>query len=139
MKTQLSQVHWRLVLKIGVLLYILIFLLGLGLSLLFLAFINWAHVDSQIAFQAYIWISALLVLMLTGYGTSRVARKIGSAAPLHGLLIGLVLALISLLISLLLDLIFSREINMVGLLQYVLMVAAGWVGGVLGSRKREQL
>ena len=134
MRARLSQVHWGLVLKTAVLLYILIFILGLGLSLLMLALYNWGHVDSPIAFQAYVWISALLVLVMIGYGTSRVARKIKSAAPLHGLLIGLVLALISLL----LDLIFRSEINMLGLLQYVLMVAAGWVGGVLGSRNRAQ-
>jgi putative membrane protein (TIGR04086 family) len=134
MKARLSQVHWDLVLKTGVLLYILTFILGLGLSLLLLAFLNWGHVDSHSAPQAFSLITALLVIAVTGYGALRVARKVERAAPLHGFLVGLVVALISLL----LDLIFSREIDLVGLVLYVLMVAAGLLGGVLGSRRREQ-
>jgi putative membrane protein (TIGR04086 family) len=134
MKAQLSQVHWGLVLKTGILLYILISILGLGLSLLLLAFLNWGHVEPHSAFQAFSWITALLVIGVTGYGASRVARKVECAAPLHGLLVGLVVALISLL----LDLVLSGGIDPVGLLLSVAVVAAGWLGGVLGSRRREQ-
>ena len=68
---------------------------------------------------------------MTGYGALRVAGKVERAAPLHGFLVGLVVALLSLL----LDLVFSKEITLVGLAFYVLMVAAGLLGGVLGSRR----
>ena len=74
------------------------------------------------------------MIVVTGYGALRVAGKVERAAPLHGFLVGLVVALISLL----LDLVFSREINLMGLVLYVLMVAAGLLGGVLGNRRREQ-
>ncbi len=131
MKARLSQVHWNLVLKTAVLIYILTFILGLGLSLIFEAFLNGGHVDPHSAFQALSLISALLVIVVTGYGALRVARKVERAAPLHGFLVGLVVALISLF----LDLAFSREFNLVGLVFYVLMVVAGLLGGVLGSRR----
>lgn len=130
MKARLSQVHWTLVLKTAVLLYILTFLLGTGLSLLLQAFFNGGHVDPQ-AFQVFFLITALLVIVVTGYGALRVARKVEHAALLHGFLVGLVVALISLL----LDVGFSREFNLVGLVLYVLMVLAGLAGGVLGSRR----
>lgn len=131
MKAQLSQVRWGLVLKAGVFLNILIFVLGIGLSLLSLAVINWGHVDLHNVLQALPVISPFLVLVMTGYGAGRVARQVESAAPLHGFLVGLSVALISLL----LDLILGIEINLVRLGLSVAVVAAGWLGGVLGSRK----
>lgn len=134
MKARLSRVHWDLVMKTAVLVYIVTFILGLALSFLLLAFLNWSHLDSQSAFLASSLISALLVIVVTGYGALRVARRVESAALLHGFLVGLVVALISLL----LDVLFIRAIELVGLGLYVLMVAAGLLGGVLGSRRREQ-
>jgi putative membrane protein (TIGR04086 family) len=71
---------------------------------------------------------------VTGYGALHVARRVELAALLHGLLVGLLVALISLL----LDVLFIRAIELVGLGLYVLMVAAGLLGGVLGSRRQEQ-
>ena len=76
-------------------------------------------------------ISALLVIVVTGYGAWGVVRRVERAALLHGFLVGLVVALLSFL----LDWVFSRQINPVGLVLYGLMVAAGWLGGVLGSRR----
>jgi hypothetical protein len=42
------------------------------------------------------------------------------------------------LISFLLDVLFIRAIELVGLALYGLMVAAGLLGGILGSRRRAQ-
>lgn len=134
MKARLSQVHWDLVLKTSVLLYILTFILDLGVSLLLPVFLNWGHVDAHSAFQIVSLITALLVIVVTGYGALRVARKVERAALLHGFLVGLILALISFI----LDLVFSREVHLVGVVLYVLIVAAGLLGGLLGSRRREQ-
>jgi putative membrane protein (TIGR04086 family) len=131
MKVRLSQVHWGLVLKAGVVLNILIFVLGLGLSFLFLALINWGHVDSHSAIQAITMISPFLVLVMTGYGAMRVARQVESAAPLHGFFVGLAVALISLLLALIL----SEEMNLARLGLTAALVAAGWLGGILGSRR----
>jgi hypothetical protein len=57
-----------------------------------------------------------------------------NAALVHGLLVGLLVALISLV----LDVLFIRAMKLIGLGLYVLMVAAGLLGGVVG-RRREQL
>jgi putative membrane protein (TIGR04086 family) len=134
MKARLSQVQWDLVLKTAVVIYVVTFILGLALSFPLLAVLDWAHLNSQSAFQVSSLISALLVIVVTGYGALWVARRVEGAALLHGTLVGLVVALLSFL----LDVLFIRAIEWVGLLLYALMAAAGLLGGVLGSRSREQ-
>jgi putative membrane protein (TIGR04086 family) len=134
LKARLSQVHWDLVVKTAVLVYIVTLILGLALSFPLLAFLNWSRLDSQSAFQVSSVITAFFVIVVTGYGAWRVARRVEGAAVLHGLLVGLLVALISLL----LDLLFIRAIELLGLGLYILMVAAGLLGGVLGRRRREQ-
>jgi putative membrane protein (TIGR04086 family) len=134
MKARLSRVHWDLVVKTAVLVYIMTFILGLALSFPLLAFLNWSRLDPQSAFLASSLISAFFVIVVTGYGALRVARRVEGTTLLHGFLVGLLVALISLL----LDVLFIRAIELVGLGLYVLMVAAGLLGGVLGSRRREQ-
>jgi len=132
MKARLSRVRWDLVVKAAILIYIATFILGLALSFPLLAFLNWARLDSQSAVLASSLISAFFVIVVTGYGALRVARRVASAALLHGFLVGLLVALISLV----LDVLFIRAIKPVGLGLYVLMVAAGLLGGALGSRRR---
>jgi putative membrane protein (TIGR04086 family) len=117
-----------------VLLDFLIFILNLVLSLLLLAFLNWGHVDPHNAIHVFPLITIVLAILLTVYCALRVARKVESAAPLHGFLVGLVAALILFLIGLA----FTGGLDLVTLVTYVLMVAAGWLGGVLGSRRPEQ-
>lgn len=131
MKAQLSQVRWDLVLKTSILIYILTFILGVGLSLLLPAVLNWGHMDPQRAVQAVSLIGSLLVIVVTGYGAWWVARKVEHGALLQGFLVGVVVALISFL----LEVAFSMRIDPVGLLFYALMVAAGLLGGILGSRR----
>lgn len=135
MKARLSQVRWDLVLKASVLVYIVTFILGIALSFPLLAFLDWSHLNSDSAFQVSSLISGLLVIVVTGYGALWVARRVERAALLHGILVGLVVALLSFL----LDVLFSKRIELIGMLLYLLMVGAGLLGGVLGSRRREQL
>ena len=135
MKARLSQVRWDLVLKASVLVYIVTFILGIALSFPLLAFLDWSHLNSDSAFQVSSLISGLLVIGVTEYGALWVARRVERAALLHGILVGLVVALLSFL----LDVLFSKRIELIGVLLYLLMVAAGLLGGVLGSRRREQL
>ena len=133
LKARLSRLHWGLVVKAAVVIYIATFILGLALSFPLLAVLDWSGLDSDRAVQAASLISALFVFVVTGYGALWVARRVESAALLHGFLVGLLVALLSLL----LDLLFIRAIELVGLSLYVLMVTAGLLGGLLGSRRRE--
>jgi putative membrane protein (TIGR04086 family) len=134
-KARLSQVHWDVVLKAAVLVYIATFILGIALSFPLLAFLSWVSLGSDSALQITSLISVLLVVAVTGYGAWRVARRVVRAALLHGVLVGLVVAVMSCL----LDVLFSKAITLVGVLLYVLMVVAGLLGGVLGGRRRELL
>jgi putative membrane protein (TIGR04086 family) len=130
MKAQLSQVHWGLVLITSVVLYVLTFILGIGLSLLLQVFLNGGHPDQRTS-QVFTVINALLVMVVTGFGAWWAARKGGRAATLHGILVGMAVALLSLL----LDLAFSGAIHSVGLTLYVLTIVAGSLGGLLAGRR----
>jgi putative membrane protein (TIGR04086 family) len=133
-RARLAQVGWALVLKTSVLVYLVTLVLGLAVSFPLLAFLGWARLDSSRALQVSFLITALLVIAVTGYGALWVARRVERAALLHGFLIGLVVALLSFL----LDLLFRPVLEPTGLILYVLMIAAGALGGALGSRRREQ-
>jgi putative membrane protein (TIGR04086 family) len=135
MKAQFSQVHWGRVVLTGVLVAILVAILSTVLFLLLLAFHVWGSQDQgHIAIQVFSWMSAILAVLLTTYGAVRVARKVERAAPLHGFLVGLVAALV--LIPLGPG--FGARLDLATLVPFVLTVAAGWLGGILGSRGREQ-
>jgi putative membrane protein (TIGR04086 family) len=123
-------VQWALVLWTAVLLYVVTFILGLVLSFLWLAFLGATHASDGTGVEAFSLITALLVVIVTGYGAWRVARRVGHEVVLHGFLVGLVVAVLSFL----LDVLFSHQVQPVGLLVYALMVTAGWLGGVLASR-----
>ncbi|HST05723.1 MAG TPA: TIGR04086 family membrane protein [Chloroflexia bacterium] len=134
-KAHLSQIRWDIILKAAVLVYIGTFILGIALSFPLLAFLSWVSLSSDSALQITSLVSVLLVVVVTGYGAWRVARRVVRAALLHGVLVGLVVALLSCL----LDVLFSKAITLVGVLLYVLMVVAGLLGGVLGGRRRQKL
>ena len=138
MRARLAQVRWALVLKTAVLAYLVTLILGLAISFPLLAFLGNGRLDSPRAFRISFLITAFLVFAVTGYGALWVARRVGRAPLLHGFLVGLVVALLSFL----LDLLFRPAIELTGLALYVLMSAAGALGGIwgsaLGSRRREQ-
>lgn len=129
MKAQFSHVHWGLVVLTGVLVAILVAILS---TVLFLLFIHvWSHLDQgHFAIQVFSWSSSILAILLTVYGAVRVARKVESGAPLQGFLVGLVAALILILLGPG----FGARLDLATLVPFVLTVAAGWLGGVLGSR-----
>jgi len=132
MKALFSDVHWGRVLLTGVLLVILDVILNT--VLLLLATHIWSQRDqAQIAIQVSSWSSYILVILLTVGGAAWVARKVEREAPLHGLLVGLVVALILLILSVG----FGSPLLM-ALLTFDLNLAAGWLGGVLGSRGRKK-
>lgn len=130
MKAQLSHVRWGRVLQAGILVVILDFILSLALGLL--------AIQAHIAFQVFIWGTYVLDFLLIVGGGIWVARKVERAAPLHGFLVGLIVALISFLLNFF-SLVSGQSIGSSGLMvlgYFVLDVAGGWLGGVLGSRGR---
>jgi putative membrane protein (TIGR04086 family) len=133
-KARLSRVQWDLVLKTAALVYVLTLLLGLALSAPLLMFFNRGQLDAQDAVQATSLLIALLVIVVAAGGAFWVARTVEHSAWLHGFLVGLLVGVISCL----LDVLFSRQLHLMGLLLYALMVLAGWLGGVLGARWRRQ-
>ncbi len=131
MKAELSRVHWGRILPTSILVVILVIIFNT--VLFWLASLVWHQPDQvQIASQVASWSTFVLQLVLTVGGAVWVARKVESGAPLHGFLIGLVVALIFFPLSL-----GFRYPALVMLGGFVLTVAAGWLGGVLGSRGRE--
>ncbi len=130
MRDHLAQVRWDLVLATAVVVYIVTLLLGLLVSFPMRALLSSIHLDSSSAIQASSLITSFLVIVVTGAGAWWVARRVEHAALVHGFLVGLGVALLSFF----LDLLFLRTIGLVGLALYVLMVAAGALGGVLAGR-----
>lgn len=132
MSARFSHLRWGLVLKAAVLIYIATLILGLVISVPLLAVLNWWRLDASSAIQASSVITVLLVVVVTGIGAWWVARGAEHAALLHGFLVGLVVALLSLA----LDTLFLRSIGLEGVDFYLLMVAAGLLGGVVTPRRR---
>ena len=85
---------------------------------------------TRFASQVSPWAGTLLAMALTIVGAAWVARKAKMEPQLHGLLVGLVVALIVLMISTS----FRRSFDLVALFEFVLMVAAGWLGSRLSAR-----
>ncbi len=130
MKAQFSQMHWGRVLLTSVLVVLLVVILNT--VLLVLATHVWSQPDqAQLAIQVSSWSTYLLLLLLTCGGAVWVARTVEKEALLHGLLMGLVVGLILCLLSLG----FGSPVLM-ALVTFVLIMAAGFLGGILGSRGR---
>jgi putative membrane protein (TIGR04086 family) len=130
MVAQSSHLHWGRVLLTGVLIVILVVILNTVLPVIGWV---WHTTHRQLFYQIVDWITTVLALLLTGSGALWMARKVERGAALHGFLVGLVVALILFLLSL--GFKFPAQVVLV---TFLLTVAAGWLGGVLGSRGREQ-
>ena len=130
MKAQFSQMHWGRVLLTSVLVVLLVVILNTVLFVL--ATHVWSQPDqAQLAIQVSSWSTYLLLLLLTCGGAVWVARTVEREALLHGLLMGLVVGLTLCFLSLG----FGSPVLM-ALVTFVLIMAAGFLGGILGSRGR---
>ena len=130
MKAQLSQMHWGRVLLAGVLVVILVIILNTVLFVL--ATHIWSQPDqAQIVIQVSSWSTYILLLLLTFGGAVWIARTVEREPLLNGLLMGLIVGAILCLLSLG----FGSPI-LRSLVTLVLNMAAGYLGGVLGSRGR---
>jgi putative membrane protein (TIGR04086 family) len=130
MKDLFLQLHWGRILLTGVLIVILVVILNTVLFVL--ATHVWSQPNqAQIAIQVSAWSTYILLLLLTFGGALWVARMVEREPLLHGLLIGLVVGFIICFLSLS----FGSPI-LRSLVTFVLNMAAGYLGGFLGSRGR---
>lgn len=129
MKVQLSHLHWGRIILTGVLVFILVVILNTVLIWLVGLVVQPDQYLSVV--QIVSWGTFVLQLLLIVGGGVWIARQVERAAPLHGLLMGLFITLIFLSFSM-----AFRTSALVDLVGFVLTVAAGWLGGVLGSRGR---
>ena len=130
MKAQFSQMDWRRVLLIGALIVILIFILTIVLNVLTNRI--WSQPDQvQTAIQISSWSIYILLLVLTFSSALWVARTVKNEPLLNGLLMGTVVGVLICILSLG----FGSPI-LRSLVTLVLNMAAGYLGGLLGSRGR---
>ena len=130
MKAQLMQMHWARVLLTSVLVVILVIILNTALSVF--ATHVWSQPNqAQIAIQVSSWSTYILLLLLTFGGAVWIARTVKREPLLKGLLLGTVVGLILCILSMG----FGSPVLM-GLITLVLNMAAGYLGGTLGSRGR---
>jgi hypothetical protein len=85
---------------------------------------------NQFAAQVAPWATPALTALLTLLGALWVGRAVPSRAQLHGLLVGGVAALLSLLFSLF----GARGLQLPTLIACVVIVLAGWFGGLIAER-----
>jgi hypothetical protein len=130
MKDQFSEMDWTRVLLIGSLIVILVFILNIVLNVLTNHI--WSQPDqAQTAIQVSSWSIYVLLLLLT-FGTAIwIARTVEKEPLLNGLLMGTVVGVLICILSLA----FGSPI-LRSLVALVLNVAAGYLGGLLGSQGR---
>jgi putative membrane protein (TIGR04086 family) len=131
MKVQLLQVHWSRVIWTSILVVVLTLILNWMVVLL--AFHIWGK-QEQLLSQVAFWSPSILSILLTGVCAIVVARKVEREPQLHGLLVGLIGTLMFFLLSLG----FQGKFDLVTLITFVLTIAAGWLGGVLGNQGPEK-
>jgi hypothetical protein len=141
MKARFSHVRWSGVLLTSTLVIMLAVLLNT--VLLLLASSVWGP-RTVIVLLVASWSTSILTILLTVGAAVWVGRKVEREAPLHGLLIGLVAALILFIFNPLLTDFFQGayrgrlDLLVAALAGFFLIVAAGWLGGVLSSRGQEK-
>lgn len=130
MNVQFSQMRWGRVLLTGVLVVVLVIILNMVLPVL--ANHVWNQPDQvQIAIQFSSWSTYILLLLLTFGGALWVARTVEIEPFLHGVLIGLFVGVVICILTMG----FGSPVLM-ALVTLVLIMAAGCIGGLLGSRGR---
>lgn len=133
MTNQFSQIKWArivlTVLAVYLLSFLFVFIIVTGYAT-FLAFQARGAPD-QAMIQAFAnqyapWIGPISLIVFTIFGAMRMARRIETAVPLHGILLGALTGVINILFD---------DFGLVSLAVTALEIAAGWFGTWLGARK----
>lgn len=131
MKVLLTQVHWGRVLLASILVVILTIIMNYVVFLLVL--IIWGQTKHlPVVFLNGTFSSSILMILLTFASALWVARTVAREPRLHGLLVGLITALLLFLITSG----FRGEFVFLAVITILLTIEAGWLGGVLGGRRR---
>jgi len=132
MKAQLLHLQWGRAFLTAILVFVLVIIFNAVLG--WVAVHVWTQPDQQLMLVQFLyWSTFVLQLLLTVAAGLWLAQNVKRDPPLHGLLMGLFTAIIFLTFS-----ISFRDTALVVLISFVLTVAAGWLGGVLGSRGRQK-
>ena len=127
MKAQLLHLQWGRAFLTAVLVLILVIIFSAVLD--WVSGHIWTQPDQQLILeQLLFWGTLVLQLLLTVGGGLWLARNVEREPPLHGLLMGLFTALIFLPFS-----ISFKDTALMVPINFVLTIAAGWLGGFLGS------
>jgi hypothetical protein len=79
------------------------------------------------------WLGPLVGLLLTFIAAAWTARRVPLHKAFHGLLIGIVVAIVTLAI----DAIGGLKLS--DLIGFVLAIVAGWLGGIVGAGRRQEV
>ena len=132
MKAQLLHLQWGRAFLTALLVCILVIIFSAVLD--WVAVHVWTQPAQQLILEQFlIWSTFVLQLLLTVGGGLWLAGNVKREPPLHGLLMGLFTAIIFLTFS-----ISFKVAALVVPIIFVLTVAAGWLGGFLGSRGRQK-
>lgn len=134
MKAQFSRMYWVQVVLTAFQIAFVVVILNIVLFFL-VSHMAWQITQAEEALQVILWVNSILAILLTLGGGVWVARKVEREAPLHGLLVGLLAALIVFCLSSG----FQGEFYLLNLATFVLMVGAGWLGGMLDSRRQKRV
>ena len=128
MRAQLLHLQWGRAFLTALLVVILVIIFSAVLDLV--AIHIWSQPNQEPTFRTVVfWGTLVLQLLLTVVCGLWLAGNVERKAPLHGLLMGLFSALFFITFS-----ISFKDTTLVVAISFVLTVAAGWLGGVLGSR-----
>lgn len=133
MTNQFSQIKWARVILTALAVYLLsflfVFLIVTGYATL-LAFQARGAPDQNMiqafANQYAPWLGPISLIVFTVFGAMRMARRVETAIPLHGILLGALTRLVNILFG---------GFGLASLAVTALTIAAGWFGSKLGARK----
>ncbi len=133
MTTQLSQIKWVRVVLTALAVYIAsfltVFLIVTGYAS-YLGFQTRGAPDQAMieafASQYAPWIGPISLVLFTILGAMWLARRVGNAVELHGLVLGVLVSLVSIIFD---------ALSVSTLVTIVLTIGAGWLGSKLSARQ----
>lgn len=134
MTSQLSQIKWVRVVLTALAVYIASFLMTFLIVTVYasiLAFQARGAPDTTMittfADQYAPWIGPISLILFTILGSIHVARRVGNAVELHGIVLGILVSLV--------NIILGGSIGLDVLLTTILTIGAGWLGSRLSARQ----